>query len=262
MAARLDSLRTEQAKIQQQLARTRLSLHREIVKSRVSAGLTYLVSPGEKKFLELSPNSIPSSQPEEVGADILAYTSRGKLGVQRKHVPDDFIASFEDGRLSKELPALRESVTFPVLLLEGDFIYNKMDLLMVGGRESRYTKTQVRNILRSIRYVQGIDVERSADIEDTVAVVNELVGWIEAEKHDSLYSRPSIRSEWGVASRVERQLHFLQGFPGVGVNTARKILDRFGSLGRVVKLVPTDAELMEVDGLGKSRISKIKEVLE
>jgi len=57
-----------------------------------------------------------------------------------------------------------------------------------------------------------------------------------------------------------RQLYILQGLPGVGPLLARRLMEHFGTVSRVMGA--TEAELMEIEGLGSHSANKIREVLD
>ena len=57
-----------------------------------------------------------------------------------------------------------------------------------------------------------------------------------------------------------RQLYLLQGFPDVGPKLAKRLLNHFHSVGRVMSA--TVEELTEVEGVGNARAGKIREILD
>ena len=79
-----------------------------------------LVSPTDRELLALlGDRAISHTLPEQHGADVLVVVAgRGKLALQRKTFPDDFLASLEDGRLARELAGLSRTQC-PVLIVEG-----------------------------------------------------------------------------------------------------------------------------------------------
>jgi DNA excision repair protein ERCC-4 len=57
-----------------------------------------------------------------------------------------------------------------------------------------------------------------------------------------------------------RQLYILQGLPQVGPTLARRLLDHFGSISKMI--VASFDELMKVEGIGKESAKKIRNVLD
>jgi Fanconi anemia group M protein len=188
----------------------------------------------------------------------MAFTKMGKLGVQIKTLPNDFVASLEDGRLGKEL-ALMRNLDFAVLILEGWLVF-KDGYLVQNRQPTRFTQKGVRNILRSCHYQFGVWVEQSSNANETLARWLELVEYFSKEKHLSLYSRPPINAQWGVPSRCEQLLYILQGFPGVGPETARRILEHFGRVP--LRWDVSQEDLMAVDGIGPKKAKQMMEILE
>ena len=64
------------------------------------------------------------------------------------------------------------------------------------------------------------------------------------------------RSGYQPKTKQKRQLFILQGLPGIGRERAIKLLDRFGSVERVI--TANREELESVDGIGKDTADKIK----
>ena len=56
------------------------------------------------------------------------------------------------------------------------------------------------------------------------------------------------------------QLYLLQGLPEVGPKLAKRLLNHFHAVGRIMST--TVDELMEVRGVGRSKAGKIREVLD
>jgi len=56
------------------------------------------------------------------------------------------------------------------------------------------------------------------------------------------------------------QLCLLQGLPDVGPKLAKRLLDYFHSVGRVMNAAVD--ELTEVEGVGETRAAKIREILD
>jgi ERCC4-type nuclease len=55
---------------------------------------------------------------------------------------------------------------------------------------------------------------------------------------------------------MKKRLYLLQGLPMAGANIANKLLERFGSIEKVI-FASVD-ELMEVDGIGKGKALEIR----
>lgn len=194
---------------------------------------TYLTSPSEVKLAEkLKDSAVVSPLPEEKGADILAYTKQGLLGVQLKEIPNDFLASITDGRLARETSLLPKSCKFSLLLLRGQFKYWPDGRVAIGRKEpSRFTKAQIHGILFDVRYVKGIDFDYVEDMDEVVFYLRALTNWLNSGKHLSLFSRPGgQKGTWIIPSAEETHSWILQGFEGIGPALADSIIERFGRI--------------------------------
>jgi len=180
------------------------------------------------------------------------------MGIQRKTYPDDLIASLDDGRLARELPLLART-EYPLLIAEGEPMWTADGHLMQSW-SSRWTKQQLRNLLRSVWRVHGVMVERTTDINDTVSAVLELEEWFKKDTHQSLLTRHKHNKDsWGLANNREMARFLLQGFPGVGGTLACEIFDTFSCIPLQWSI--SKEELMEVPGIGVKRAQALWKVL-
>jgi len=213
-----------------------------------------LISPSEPR--ELAEALVATSSPlcEEKGADVLVPTGKGLLGIQRKEIPSDFIASLEDGRLCRELPLLSRSVDFPILLREGDFTYDTDDRLRINGHATRYTRLGIERLFRSAFYTYNIRTEYSESLSKTAEVINELADYFNHE-HFSLLTRPKLQGLWGKPIPNEQICYFYQGLPGVGVVLAQS-LARIFPQPKDLLIVSLD-DLKALPQIGKQRAKRI-----
>jgi len=221
-----------------------------------------LVSPTDRDlFSLLGAKAMSHSLPEQHGADVLAVVSgRGKLAIQRKAFPDDLLASIDDGRLAREL-AMLSRTEYPVLIVEGRPQWTADGHLMASWA-SRWTRQQLRNLLRSVWLTHGVMVEHTDDINDTATAVLELEKWFGKKVHRSLFARPkhTVRDTWGKSSQEDVARFLLQGFPGIGTALAEAILERFGKAP--LSWSCTFDELKSVPGIGERRSKALWELLQ
>ena len=166
-----------------------------------------LLAPTETDLLKgLKDDAIVSSLPEEKGADVLLYTGSGLMGLQRKHVPSDFISSFTDGRMARELALLVQSCKFTRVIGEGRIRYwpdQTVDMGMLrGGKRvpSRFTRKHILGMVNDIELVRGVMVDWTEDINDTVLYIRSMYDFLSGKKHTGLFSRPSAKGDWYVPS--------------------------------------------------------------
>jgi len=187
-------------------------------------------------------------------------TSRGLIAAERKRMPQDLIASVQDGRLARECAAMREDAEYRVLLCEGRCHYTDDGHLKMGGVDSRWTRTAIRNLLRSVRYVEGVDVEFTDSIPDTVAALVELHGYFDEPQHTSIRSRARIESDWPYPTYQERYIYWLQGLPHINIRRARNIASAYATPTAVVAAA-IDGTL-HVKGIGRITSQAISRFLQ
>jgi ERCC4-type nuclease len=211
-----------------------------------------LISPSEPSELRQALKATNSPLCEELGSDILVPTIRGLLGVQRKTIAD-FVASLEDGRLTRELPLLLNGVGLPVLLLEGELRFNEDGRLLLGIRPTRFTQQAVHNLIRSISYVNGICVERSTGLADTPVIINELIEFI-GKEHKSLLKRPKIQGAWGKPTVHQALAYFYQGIPQIGVILSQNLMKKYPCPVDLVNATFSDLQGLPMVGKQRARV--------
>lgn len=210
-----------------------------------------LIAPTEPtEFLEVGERS---SLPEKYGVDFL-FAHDGKwFGVQRKE-HSDFVASVQDGRLSKEIGQMQQ-LSVGMLLIEGAGKWTNDGELIHGW--AKWNKGQEYSYLWSVQS-RGVWVDRSGGKRETIQVLGAFERWVRKASHKATFSRPGATSTWGKAGSREWAIHLLCGFDGVGPEIATRILD---GLGMPLAWTVDEKGLMQVEGIGKKRASKLIEAL-
>lgn len=221
-----------------------------------------LVSPTDRDLLaefELRKLSAMShSLPEKFGADVLIVLENGRIAVQRKFFPNDFIASLEDGRIAREVMLLKLA-EYPIFLIEGYPLF-AADGHLMSRFASRWTKKGLRNAIRTIWFSQGIMFERTENIQDTVDVILEIESYISKGEHRSCETRPkAVKDTWGKADKRDFARFFLQGIPGIGPVIAEQIYDHFGKIP--MEWTCTEQELCDIKGVGPKRAKILADML-
>lgn len=209
---------------------------------------------------ELKAKGISTLLPEEFGVDYMWECTMGRVGVQRKRFPDDFLASVHDGRLNREYAMMKE-LDLAVLLLEGKGMWTTDGQLIrpQNGKRWSWNLAQHRAYCASVQ-LHGVQVHTSSDIGDTGTFIDTLRMWSDKADHNSLFVRPGPRGSggyWGDITNEDYQLHMHQGLPGVGPKLAKALLDE---LGFIFTLGVTREQLMSVKGMGKGKADKIMKV--
>ena len=190
--------------------------------------------------------------------DMMLYTNSGAIGIERKKVPDDLLASVTDGRLNREILAMREETQIQILLIHGKMKFNKDGTLKTWRRRPQrygWTEKGITNLKRTIRYVEGLYIEEAKNNYELVQVVNDLQSYFDEKNHLSLKSRSRIETSWFVPSRGERVIHYYDGLPGVATIGAKKLYDRFPSPMQLYEATVDD--LLQIPGIGKVMANSI-----
>lgn len=216
------------------------------------------VAPTEPERLKAI--GLSSLLPEEYGVDILWESELGRVGIQRKVFPGDFLASVHDGRLNKEYAQMR-SLDLAYLLLEGKEFWTEEGALIrdPSGVRRAWSRDQHRNYLASVQ-LRGVMVLSSDDLSDTLRMVAALRVWSNKPDHHSLDTRPNPSGDqWGKVTNLDYQSHILQGLPGIGPKQSQGIIATLGFPLCLREGVDREA-LMTVPGIGKGRADKILRV--
>ncbi len=171
------------------------------------------------------------------------YIINDAITVERK-TGRDFLVSLVDGRLFKQLSGLKKHCMNPILLIEGNPF--KTDL--------EFDPAAIRGALVSTQTMWTIPVLRSRSKEDTRDLLL-MIG----RQEETFTDVVPLRGGYRPRRLKNRQLFILQGLPGVGPLLARRLLEHFGSVSRVMSA--TSEQLMAVDGVGNKSADKIFDVL-
>jgi len=170
------------------------------------------------------------------------YLADNRLVFERKTLKD-FAISIIDGRLFKQVARLANSRYKPVLILEG----TGRDLSENGIR-----REAMQGALISISLIYGIPVLRAMNPHESARLINYATLQIRAIAGGGLSNRGGYHPK----TKSKRQLFILQGLPGIGPKKAKNLLDRFGSVEKIISA--SIEELQLIDGIGKNIAEKIK----
>ena len=172
------------------------------------------------------------------------YIVAPEIVVERKSIRD-LISSIFDGRLFDQCNRLREHFQHPVILMEGDVDeieeFTENPLVFYGA-------------ISSIAIDFRIPVIPTPNSTHTAKLLVSMSSRKEAQKG------PFLKKIKKSSDLQRQQLSVLCSLPGVGEKLATRMLEKFGTPLRV--LSASSVELSKVEGLGKERAKKIKEMLE
>ena len=169
------------------------------------------------------------------------YQVENKLIVERKTI-NDFAVSIIDGRLFKQMIRLENSNSKSALILEGTAI----DTAEIG-----MTREAMPVALISVSLILDIPILRSKDPSETARLIIYIGRQIESVARGGVQ-----RHGYRPKNKRKRQLYILQGLPGVGLERADRLLDRFGSVEAAISA--SSSELQSVDGIGIGVADRIR----
>lgn len=156
----------------------------------------------------------------------------------------DFIGSILDKRLYKQAREMVESFNKPVIILEGEDIYS-----------SSLHPNAVRGALASLAIDFGIPIIPTRSASETAAMIKRI-----AMREKKPKQEIPIRTERKPLTREEQQLYIIESLPSVGPVTARKLLEKFGSVKNVMN--STVEDMIQIEGIGKRTAEKIRNVID
>ncbi len=171
------------------------------------------------------------------------YLLSERVVVERKTY-DDFINSIIDGRLFKQLKAMREQFEKPILIIEGE-----------KTNERKIHENAVNGAIASAAIDYSIPVIFTVDPEQTA----DLLLIIAKREQFENKKEPRLRGEKKPMTLKAQQKYLIEGLPGIGPNAAESLLKHFKTPERVI--TATEEELVMVEGIGKKKAEKIRKVV-
>lgn len=172
------------------------------------------------------------------------YLVSGRVGVELKQVPD-FVASIIDGRLLEQVRELKKNFEKAVVVIEGE-----EDIYSVR----KVHANAIRGMLASIVLDFGVPVLYTKNPRDTAGLLAVMAQREQNKERDFSYHDRKPRS------MKEQQEFFVSAFPGIGVQTARLLLEHFGTVKRLVNA--SKEELTALKGVGDKTAERIIGLLE
>ena len=164
----------------------------------------------------------------------------GDIAIERKTI-SDFISSMINKRLIKQLEDLQQYKN-KLLIIEGN-----SDNELYSDDNTGVNSNAIRGFLLSILLRYKVPIILTKDYEDTAKFISVLSK--KQEKDISLkVKKKSLNSK--------EQLQFIiEGFPGIGPKTAKKLLEKFKTIKAIANA--SEEELKEVIGKKAEAIIKL-----
>lgn len=172
------------------------------------------------------------------------YQVSDDVAIERK-TAKDFVDSIMDKRLFKQATDLREEFKNPLIILEGDDFYNGF-----------INPNAVRGSIASIALDFGISIIPTRNAQDTAAMIKRIA------IREQTGEKPHIqtRTDKKPVNMWEQQLFIVESLPNIGPVNAKKLLEHFGTVSKVINA--SENELMEVEGIGKKTAKNIRKVVD
>jgi len=172
------------------------------------------------------------------------YVVSGKVGVELKKVPD-FVASIIDGRILDQVRDLKDSFQKAVLIIEGE-----EDIYSVR----KVHANAIRGMLASIVLDFHVPVLYTKNPQDTAGLLAVMAKREQGKEVD--FSVHSLKPK----SFQEQQEFIVSAFPNIGLQTARLLLEHFGSIKSLVNA--GEEQLTELKGIGDKTATQLVKMFE
>ncbi len=170
------------------------------------------------------------------------FIASSDVAVERKTV-DDFVKSVIDGRLFRQLAAMREAYPRPVLIVEGD-----------RRRAAGIGAASLFGALASIVSDFQISTFMSSDEDETCRMIFHIARREQIEKKKEV----RIRSGRKPTSLRDSQRFIVAGLPGVSNVLAERLLKELKTVANVFNA--DEGELTRVEGVGGKLGRRIREL--
>ena len=172
------------------------------------------------------------------------YQVSDEVVIERK-TAGDFVSSIIDKRLFKQARELSEEFKKPLIILEGDDLYNGM-----------INPNAIRGSIASLALDFGISIIPTRNSQDTAAMIKRIAI---REQHGEKVPI-SIRTDKKPVTMMEQQLFIVESLPNIGPVNAKALLEHFGNVSSVFNA--SENELQEVEGIGEKTAKNIREVID
>lgn len=172
------------------------------------------------------------------------YQVSDEVVIERK-TAKDFVDSIVDKRLFKQARSLMEEFKRPLIILEGDDLYNGM-----------INPNAIRGSIASIALDFGISIIPTRNAQDTAAMIKRI-----AIREQSGEKTPiQIRTDKKPVNLWEQQLFIIESLPNIGPVNAKNLLEHFGTVANIINA--SESQLQEVAGIGKKTAANIRKVVD
>ena len=174
------------------------------------------------------------------------YILSERVAVERK-TTDDFINSIIDKRLFRQLADMKENYAAPVLLVEGNELFNN---------DRKVHPNAIRGAIASIAIEYSIPMIWTASQMESAEMLYSIA------KREQFHVKRSIgiRGKKKTRSENQEQEFIVAGMPAINSVIAKRLLKHFGSPKNVFNA--SEAELCGIEGIGTKKARAIRRILD
>ena len=166
-----------------------------------------------------------------------AFTAAGDVGtVGIEHATlKDWIGKIRSGRMVVQTVGLIQNYAHPYWIIEGTTMVDEEGRFRIPGAPIQITESRFEALVIAAE-AHGVRVKRTGSPPESAALIAQLYTYWRKKDH-STFRPTKLRPMLGLAlgEPVEDQILTLMTYPGVGEDRARKALEHFGSLARVMQ---------------------------
>ena len=172
------------------------------------------------------------------------YLINKRIAVERK-TTRDFVISIIDGRLFSQASRLKRYAEVQLMVIEGtDLFYTGYEI----------DPQAIKGAIVSLSVSWQIPLIFSKSPDGTAEILV-MAGIQDVKYRDEILKRAGRRPR----RLLTRKLFLLQGLPGIGPKIAKRMLEHFGSVEKVI--TASEHEISCVEGIGRKKASLIREVV-
>ena len=172
------------------------------------------------------------------------YLINKHIAVERK-TTRDFVISIIDGRLFSQASRLKRYAEVQLMIIEGtDLFYTGYEI----------DPQAIKGAIVSLSVSWQIPLIFSKSPEGTAEILV-MAGIQDVKYRDEILKRAGRRPR----RLLTRKLFLLQGLPGIGPKIAKRMLEHFGSVEKII--AASEHEISCVEGIGRKKASMIREVV-
>lgn len=181
---------------------------------------------------------------QELDSGDYILCEKKRFVVERKEATD-FVNSIMDRRLFSQVAKMQADFNRVIVIIEGD----------VFATRSGIKREALDGALSWLSVIEGVAVHHTKDAQATASMLKVMARHAqEGLGYDVALRANKPKDPLAVAQ------YLVEGLPGVGAGTARRLLATFGSAGAV--FAASELELRQVPRVGRKAAAKIRESLD